>query len=112
MRRPALAWCPCPDTRTARELAHSLLDERLIVCANIVPAIQSIYEWNGERGESAEVGLLMKTNVGLLDQVCKRAGDLHPYDAPVVIGWDAEFANPAALDWIASLGPDVGESDG
>ena len=107
----ALAWCPCPDREAGRNLAHALLDEKLIVCANIVPAIESVFEWDGERGESAEVGLLMKTEAGKIDALCARLERLHPYDTPVVMAWRVDAANPTALDWIAAIAGDYGGSD-
>lgn len=98
-----MVWSPCPDTVTAKSLANSLLDEQLIVCANILSPIHSIFEWAGERGEAAEVGLLMKTGAELLDAVCERMAELHPYDTPVVIGWEADAASKSALNWIGMM---------
>lgn len=99
-----LAWCPCPDMGSARQLAHSLLDEGLIVCANVIPAVHSIFKWDAKREESAEVGLLMKTEAKTLERLRARLEALHPYDTPVVIGWRADSASSAALDWIGAMG--------
>ena len=49
----ALVWCPFPDEDEAAALAGRLLDEGLIVCANLLPAMRSLYRWNGERGGRA-----------------------------------------------------------
>ena len=100
----ALVWSPCPDVNSAKALAHSLLDEHLIVCANIIPSVHSVFEWNGERGESAEVGLLVKTRLDQLEAVCHAIERLHPYDTPVAMGWKADAANAATLDWMAMMG--------
>ena len=51
---PALIWCPFPDAPSAAATAKLLLDERLVACANILPAMLSLFEWNGERGESSD----------------------------------------------------------
>lgn len=50
----ALIWCPFSDAESAEAVASALLDERLIACANLLPAVRSLYRWNGERGEGAE----------------------------------------------------------
>lgn len=42
-----LTYLPSPEA--ARALASALLDARLIACANIGPAVDSHYTWNGAR---------------------------------------------------------------
>jgi periplasmic divalent cation tolerance protein len=74
MSEPALAWCPFPDRHSAAQAAKTLLDERLIVCANILPAMLSIYDWDGERGEGEEAGMLIKTDATLLADAIVRLG--------------------------------------
>ncbi|HEX8058636.1 MAG TPA: divalent cation tolerance protein CutA, partial [Novosphingobium sp.] len=64
---PALIWCPFPDAGIAAATAKTLLDERLVACANILPAMLSLFEWNGERGEATEAGALFKTDAALLE---------------------------------------------
>ena len=83
----ALFWCPLPDEETAAAVATALLDEKLIACANILGSVHSLYEWDGERGDTREVGVLFKTDAGLLDTAVARIAELHPYDTPDVIGW-------------------------
>ena len=54
---------PVPRRATRRATSRKLLlDERLIACANILPAMRSLYVWHGERGEASEVGVLFKTD--------------------------------------------------
>lgn len=103
-RRPALIWCPFPDVDTAKAVANSLLDEGYIACANIVPEVVSLFSWNGERDEGMETGALLKTNSALLDRAISRLAELHPYDAPAVIGWHSDAAAPDTVSWLAELG--------
>ena len=100
----ALIWCPFGDKESARQTAEQLLNEGLIACANILPAMHSIYVWRGERGESAEIGVLIKTESQLLDSAIKRLEELHPYDAPAITGWYADCAGVATLDWLNGVG--------
>ena len=46
----ALVWCPFPDEASAAATAERLLDEGLIACANLLPAVRSLYRWRGQRG--------------------------------------------------------------
>lgn len=100
---PALIWCPFPDNETARDTAKRLLDERLIACANIMPAVQSLFEWDGERGEETETGMLLKTDAALLDRAISRLAALHPYAEPAILGWCCDAATPGTAAWLGAL---------
>ena len=97
----ALIWCPFGDRDSAGRVAGQLLDEGLIACANILPDMQSLYRWKGERGESRECGVLLKTEAAALDRAAKRLAELHPYEDPAIIGWRCDAASPATLAWLA-----------
>jgi len=100
---PALIWCPFPDAPTAAATAKLLLDERLIVCANILPAMLSLFEWDGTREEASEAGALFKTDAALLGRAVARLGELHPYDEPAVLGWRCDASTPGTAEWAAGL---------
>lgn len=100
---PALIWCPFPDAATAAATAKVLLDERLIACANIVPAMLSLFEWNGERGEASEAGALFKTDAALLPRAIARLTEEHPYDEPAILAWRCDEAAPGTTAWLAGL---------
>ena len=99
----ALIWCPFPDEDGAAAAATQLLDEKLIVCANILGQVRALYEWNGERGDAREVGVLFKTDAALLDAAVTRIAHLHPYDTPAVLGWRCDAAAPGTAEWLGSL---------
>lgn len=100
---PAMAWCPFPDAASAEQTASVLLDERLITCANILPGMRSLYEWNGERGEAAETGVLFKTDATVLDRLIARLAALHPYAQPAILAWRCDAADPATVAWVGGL---------
>ena len=96
----ALVWCPFPDVETARKIAATLLEEKRIACANIVPAIESVFTWKGEVSSETESGVLFKTTATHLDALTKRLEELHPYETPAIIGWLADRTPPATLEWL------------
>lgn len=100
---PALIWCPFPDLDSARASASALLDEGLIACANLMPAMQSLYAWRGERGEAEEVGALLKTNHLILGSAIARLRELHPYDEPAILGWRCNDAAASTRAWLGAL---------
>ena len=99
----ALIWSPFADEASAEAVARQLLDEGLIACANILPAVRSLYIWGGERGEAVEVGALFKTDASLLDRATARLGEIHPYETPAVLGWRTDTAAPETRAWLRQL---------
>lgn len=100
---PALIWCPFPDAGIAAATAKTLLDERLVACANILPAMLSLFEWNGERGEATEAGALFKTDAALLERALARLAEEHPYDEPAILAWRCDAATPGTAAWLGGL---------
>jgi periplasmic divalent cation tolerance protein len=100
---PALLWCPFPDEEEARRVAGQLLDEKLIACANIIPGMVSLYEWQGERGEASEVGTLFKTDQALVPALIERLERLHSYETASITAWDANASSKATAEWLGSL---------
>ena len=105
MSGAALVWCPFPDVESARAAADALLDDRLIACANILGSIESRFVWDGARATGSEIAVLFKTTPERLDDVVERLGELHPYDTPAIIGWQADTAHPATFAWLAGSAP-------
>jgi len=87
----------------ARGAASRLLDERLIACANVIGEVEALFEWDGERGEVREIGVLMKTHADCLDRAVARLEELHPYDTPAILGWKADASGKATSSWLAGL---------
>ena len=99
----ALVWCPFPEVEAAREVAGDLLEEKLIACANILPQVESVFVWEGERTSADECAVLFKTTADLLDRVVDRLGERHPYDTPAIIGWRCDASHPETLRWMAGV---------
>jgi periplasmic divalent cation tolerance protein len=102
---PALIWCPFPDRECASGIAKTLLDEGLIACANMLGEMLSLFDWNGERGEATETGVLLKTNSLVLEKAIARLTELHPYDEPAILGWRCDAAAPGTAAWLGALQP-------
>ena len=56
-----LVFCTCPDQATAERIADGLLERRLCACVNLIPAVTSIYLWQGQRESAQETLMLIKT---------------------------------------------------
>lgn len=84
----------------ALRIAHVLLEERLIACANVLDGMTSVYRWEGEVREDREAVLILKSRTELTDRVTARVRELHPYDCPCVEWWPVTGGNPDYLTWV------------
>ena len=71
-----------PDADYARRIVTQLVEEKLAACGNIVPAVESIYRWEGKVETSAEAMAILKTDYGHFHTMQSRLIELHPYEVP------------------------------
>lgn len=84
----------------ARSIAKYLVSERLVACVNIIDNIASIYRWDSEIQEDTESVLIAKTTVCQRSAAIKRISDVHSYDTPCVVSYDAGAGLTEYLTWI------------
>jgi periplasmic divalent cation tolerance protein len=97
-----LVWVTVPDEATGQTLARALVTERLAACVSLMPVLASVYVWDGECCETAEVQLLIKTTQGALPILQQRVHQLHPYQVPEWIVVAAESVSPTYQQWVVS----------
>ncbi len=89
-----------PNLATAERLARTLVEESLAACCTLVPAVRSIYRWQGAVHEDIEVLLVIKTRAALMPALAARVGALHPYTLPEVIAVPVVAGSEAYLAWV------------
>ena len=90
-----------PNSDAAAELAKSVVNEKLAACANVLPAVRSIYRWQGKVQDENEVLVLFKTTQEHFERLKARILELHPYEVPEVLAIPVEQGYQAYLDWLA-----------
>ena len=95
-----VALVTAPDDEVARQLARTLVDERLAACASCVPGITSVYRWEDAIQEDAEVLIMLKTCADRAEALAERVLALHPYDVPEVIWLPVSGGAVPYLDWV------------
>lgn len=89
-----------PDGETAKKIARELVESAVVACANIIPAVHSIYRWQGKTEESAEVLGIFKLTAVRFSDLQERLRTVHPYAVPEIIRLDLTDGLPEYLRWI------------
>jgi len=98
----SLFYSTCPDIATAQKLSRSLLEEQLVACTNLFPAVQSQYWWEGKIESSQECVLILKSASHLKTALEKRFVELHPYETPCFLEIRLDSGNPKYLEWLGA----------
>ena len=97
----SLVLVTAPDLKTARILAKSALQAKLIACASLLPKIESHFWWHGKIKSAAEVLLVLKTQKANLAALEKLILAKHPYDTPEFLVLPISAGCKRYLDWLA-----------
>lgn len=97
-----LVYTTFPNIETAETAAGALLEARLIACANILPAMISLYRWKGRTERAEEVVMLLKTTAQQAPAVVDMVQKAHPYEVPAILVLPIEGGAEAFLSWIGA----------
>lgn len=97
-----LVYATCPTPELAASIGRSLIEARLAACVNILPAMTSIYRWQGVIESATEAVLIAKTTSAQAQGVVDSIVSQHPYDLPAVIVLPVVGGAQGYLDWIGS----------
>lgn len=92
-----------PDPKIAKKISHTLLKEKLIACANIFPAVTSIYEWQNKIETSREVVVIFKTTKKKSKLAMERLQVLHPYECPCIVELRPIRGLKPYFEWVESI---------
>ncbi len=98
----ALIYTTFPSAEEAKIVSRRIVEEKLAACANIIPQMISIYEWEGNIEEATEVVVLFKTSQLRVEGLIARVGELHSYDIPAILVCPINSGNPEFLSWITA----------
>ena len=91
-----------PDAASAQRVAQALVSERLAACVNVLAPCRSVYRWQGEIEAAQEVPLIIKTARDRFPALQRRLGQLHPYEVPEILAFEADDGLPAYLGWVVA----------
>jgi periplasmic divalent cation tolerance protein len=95
-----IVFCTFPDLGKARETATVLVESQLAACVNLIPAVESIYRWEGKMETAAEVLAIFKTTPGAWPRLESRLRELHPYDVPGIVALKPDQVAECYARWV------------
>jgi len=95
-----LALSTFPDAETARRISNQLVTEKFAACANVLPAVESIYRWKEKIETASEIIVFFKTTPDRQTAFQEKLRSLHPYDVPEIIFMPLTNALPEYLRWV------------
>ena len=95
-----VAMVTCSSSREAKKIAGSLLDKRLVACANIIPGIGSRFWWKGKIESAREVLVMMKTKKENFKKIENEVKKLHSYEVPEIISVPIVGGSKEYINWI------------
>jgi periplasmic divalent cation tolerance protein len=96
-----LACSTFPDIETARRITRQLVTENFAACANLIPAVESIYRWQDKIENANETLVFFKTTAARYAAFQEQLKSLHPYDVPEIICLSIADGLPEYLRWVS-----------
>lgn len=95
-----LGYIVCADATEASKIGEVLVKEKLAACANVVPAVQSTFFWQGTFEKTEEALLFCKTVSEKIPAVEGCVKSLHSHDVPCICFYQAAHVNAEYDDWV------------
>ena len=89
-----------PTDQDPLPLSRTLVEEQLVACVNVLPAMPSVYRWEGKVEQAVEHQLVMKTTRERVEALKARLAELHPYDVPELLVVPVVDGGESYLQWL------------
>ena len=94
-----LVHVSCPPA-LAEALAATLVEARVAACVSIVPAIRSVYRWQGAVQRDDEALLLIKTAAARFEALKAAVLQHHPYELPEIVAVNPVHGHLPYFAWV------------
>ena len=98
------------SSQEAARLAEMLVNTKLAACVQILPAIESVYRWQGSIERSSEALLLVKTESSKFAELEGQVRAMHSYETPEIVAVPVTAISQAYSEWL-SISLESGEGD-
>lgn len=87
----------------AQKIGRMLVEEGLVACANIIPAVRSIFRWEGQVTEEQEALLILKSVSEAFDSLEAKVKAHHSYDVPEIIALPIQTGSESYMEWVREM---------
>jgi len=95
--------CTVPNANEGRQIASTLVKEKLCACVNQIPKVTSYYIYEGEFCEDSEELLIIKTLKTSFEELKNRIEELHSYDTVEIVALEVKDVNENYLNWVKGV---------
>ena len=89
-----------PDLQGAKYQAQHWLETKLAASVNVLPQMDSIYQWKGEIRHGTEHKIFIKTCAKKIAALQREIRAAHPYAVAEILHFKIDSGDPEYLDWI------------
>lgn len=89
-----------PTDADGRGFGRRLIEERLAACVNLLPAMESVFRWEGQVEQDSERQVIIKTSRERVAALWERIREVHPYETPEFVVLPIIDGSDAYLRWL------------
>lgn len=86
----------------AGRISDTLVEKRLAGCVQILPAIESVYRWQGSIERSSEVLLIAKTETSKFAELERQVRAMHSYETPEIVAVPVTAISQPYSEWLSA----------
>ena len=94
--------CTFPNPEQARQIGTVLVEMQLAACVNLIPAVESIYRWQGNVETATEILAIFKTTAAAFPAFETALTKLHPYEVPEIIALSPGKISDSYRAWVSA----------
>ena len=98
--QPIAVFITTPNKEEAARLADMLVERRLAACVQILPAMESVYRWQGKIERQDEILLIAKTVNSKFAELEREVRALHSYETPEIVAVPLTALSEPYLQWL------------
>jgi periplasmic divalent cation tolerance protein len=92
--------CTFPSAEAARQIGTLLVEKQLAACVNLIPAVESIYRWQGKVESATETLAVFKTSAAAYPDFERELSALHPYEVPEIVAIEPTAVSESYSKWV------------
>ncbi|MEO7970709.1 MAG: divalent-cation tolerance protein CutA [bacterium] len=98
--QPIAVFITAPDKEEASRLADLLVARKLAACVQILPAMESVYRYQGKIERQPEVLLIAKTLAAKFAELEREVRAVHSYETPEIVALPLTALSEPYLEWL------------